>query len=287
MTVIMPLKDQKAANLYQNNLSAEGGHYLLGANRHWHGGMHFTISKPVQAIANGKLIAYRLGRDYLKADLRHSGRNPKNQYSNSFALIQHEAKVKGRTLNYYSLYMHLMPASGYQAKPNLAIPDFIRALQGSDQEATIIADEDIPAGLNIRHSKTGEIVTTAPKDSIVTLDGGVYTESQLIRFTEKAASNPNYKMVTFTDHKNNTHKGYALLDETRAKQQGDSYTIITREDSLNPSHAGILKGLNLRTEKNYDDDTIIKVIKKNTKLENKSNRYTVGHRQRNRWRGIN
>ena len=267
MTVIMPLKDQKAANLYQNNLSAKGGHYLLGANRHWHGGMHFTINKPLQAIADGKLIAYRLGRDYLEADLRHSGRNPKNQYSNSFALIQHEAQVKGRTLNYYSLYMHLMPASGYQAKPNLAIPDFIRALQGSDQEATIIADEDIPAGLNIRHSKTGGIVTTAPKDSIVTLDDGDYTELQVTRFIEKAASNPNYKMVKFTDHKDGTHNGYALLDETRAKQQGDSYTIITREDSLNPSHAGSLKGLNLRTEKNYDDDTIIKVLKKNTKIK--------------------
>ena len=106
MAVIMPLKDQKAANLYRNNLLAEGGHYLLGANRHWHGGMHFTINKPVQAITDGKLIAYRLSSDYLTVDLRYSGNNPKNKYSNSFALIQHEAKVKGRTLNYYSLYMH-------------------------------------------------------------------------------------------------------------------------------------------------------------------------------------
>ncbi len=32
MTVLMPLKDQSAAKLSQNNLAAEGGHYLLGAN---------------------------------------------------------------------------------------------------------------------------------------------------------------------------------------------------------------------------------------------------------------
>lgn len=267
MAVIMPLKDQKAANLFQNNLSADGGHYLLGTNRHWHGGMHFTINKPVQAIDNGKLIAYRLASDYLTVNLRYSGRNPKNKYSNSFALIQHEARVKGRTLNYYSLYMHLMPASGYKSKPNMAIPDFVRAMTGSDQEAIITTNEDIPAGLNIRHPRTGDIVVTAPKDSIVTLDDGSYSESQLIRFAENKARNPNYKMVKFTDHKDNTHYGYALLDETRVKQDGDSYTIITREDQLNPNQAGSLKGLNLRTEKNYDDDTIIKVLKKNTKIK--------------------
>lgn len=267
MAVIMPLKDQKAANLFQNNLSADGGHYLLGTNRHWHGGMHFTINKPVQAIDNGKLIAYRLASDYLTVNLRYSGRNPKNKYSNSFALIQHEARVKGRTLNYYSLYMHLMPASGYKSKPNMAIPDFVRAMTGSDQEAIITTNEDIPAGLNIRHPRTGDIVVTAPKDSIVTLDDGSYSESQLIRFAENKARNPNYKMVKFTDHKDNTHYGYALLDETRVKQDGDSYTIITREDQLNPNQAGTLKGLNLRTEKNYDDDTIIKVLKKNTKIK--------------------
>lgn len=267
MAVIMPLKDQKAANLFQNNLSADGGHYLLGTNRHWHGGMHFTINKPVQAIDDGKLIAYRLASDYLTVNLRYSGRNPKNKYSNSFALIQHEARVKGRTLNYYSLYMHLMPASGYKSKPNMAIPDFVRAMTGSDQEAIITTNEDIPAGLNIRHPRTGDIVVTAPKDSIVTLDDGSYSESQLISFAENKARNPNYKMVKFTDHKDNAHYGYALLDETRVKQDGDSYTIITREDQLNPNQAGTLKGLNLRTEKNYDDDTIIKVLKKNTKIK--------------------
>jgi uncharacterized protein (TIGR02594 family) len=267
MTVIMPLRDQNAARLYKNNLTAEGGHYLLGANRHWHGGMHFTIDKPVQAIADGKLIAYRLEQDYLTVDLRHSGSNPPNKYSNSFALIKHELTVKGRTLNYYSLYMHLMPASGYSAKPKMAIPDFIRAMEDSDRDATIDTTEDIPGGLNIRHLKTGEIVTTAPISSEISLDDSSYPDEDLTRYTANVASNDQYKMVTFIDHKDKHHNGYALLDDERVKQNGDNYTIITQEDPLKAADASGLKGLRLRSEKNFDDETIIKILKKGSKVK--------------------
>ena len=270
MTVIMPLKDQTAAKLYQNNLAGEGGHYLLGANRHWHGGMHFTIDKPVQAIADGKLIAYRLEEDYLTAELQHSGRNPKNKYSNSFALIKHECTVKGRTLNYYSLYMHLMPASGYKAKPKMAIPDFIRVMEGSDKDAVIQVREkqiDIPGGLNIRDLKTGDIVTVAPIGSVVSLDNNVYSEAQLTRYTANVARNSKFKKITFIDHKEKTHNGYALLDDDRVKKDGDHYTIITQEDPLKSGDANALKGLKLRSKQNYDDDTIIKILKNGTKVK--------------------
>ncbi len=270
MTVIMPLKDQTAAKLYQNNLAGEGGHYLLGANKHWHGGMHFTIDKPVQAIADGKLIAYRLEKDYLTADLRHSGNNPKNKYSNSFALIKHECTVKGRTLNYYSLYMHLMPASGYKAKPKMAIPDFIRAMEGSDKDAVIQVKEkqiDIPGGLRIRHLKTGDILTVAPIGSEVKLDNNIYSEAEQTRYTMNFARNADYKKVTFIDHKEKVHNGYALLDAAFARQEDDHYTIIFQEDALLSGDVNALKGLKLRSKQNYDDKTIIKIIKNGTKVK--------------------
>ncbi len=269
MTVLMPLKDQSAAKLSQNNLAAEGGHYLLGANRHWHGGMHFTINKPVQAIADGKLIAYRLSTDYITANLRDSN-DKENRYSNSFALIQHESKIKGRALNYYSLYMHLMPASGYKAKPDMAIPNFIRALEGSDRDASITTSEDSPSGLNIRHLKTGAIVTTVPVFGEVSLDESIYTESETTCFNANLASNADYKKVSFVDHKGKTHTGYALLDAERAKQEGDKYIVIVQEDPLKSSDARGLEGLNLRSEQNYSSDTIIQVLKKDTKVKIKT-----------------
>lgn len=267
----MPLKDQDAARLYSNNLATEGGHYLLGANRHWHGGMHFTIDKPVQAVAAGKLIAYRFASDYITADLRYSGRNPKNKYSNSFALIQHEIKVKDRILNCYSLYMHLMPASGYNAKPSMAIPDYIRATEGSERDATITTSEDVPGGLNIRHLKTGEIIVTAPVGSELLEDNDSHSDTEQMMYLDKVASNANYKKVTFIDHKGESYSGYALLDSERTLDKGGCYVITTQEDPLMPSDENALKGLNLRTEKNFDVDTIRAVLKKNSKVKLKVN----------------
>ena len=227
--------------------------------------MHFDINSPVQAVAGGKLIAFRLTKDYLEADLRHSGSNPPNKYSNSFALIKHQCYVKGRTLNYYSLYMHLMPASAY--KPNMAIPDFIRAMEGSDRDASITSVEDVPNGLNIRHLKSGEIVTTAPYSSELTLDDTEYPEEEITRFVANASRNDNYKKVKFIDHNGNEHTGYALLDDERAKEEGGVYKVITQEDPLSSADKNALKGLNLRNEKNFSDDTIVRVMKKGTRVK--------------------
>ncbi len=164
--------------------------------------------------------------------------------------------------------MHLMPASGYNAKPNMAIPDFIRAMEGSDRDACITTTEDFPSGLNIRHLKTGAIVTTVPVFGEVSLDESLYTESETTRFNANLASNADYKKVIFIDHKGNTHNGYALLDAERAKQEGDKYIVIIQEDPLKSSAARGLEGLNLRSEQNYSSDTIIQVLKKRYKSKN-------------------
>jgi hypothetical protein len=121
-------------------LEAEtSGHYLLGSNKFWHGGIHITdksapqcvLNDPVRCVADGEVVAYRLNDDYLESTF---GDNEKKlKYSNSFCLVRHEYKSapnseegsnkgKQNTLIFYSLYMHLLPYQRYPLsateKPN-------------------------------------------------------------------------------------------------------------------------------------------------------------------------
>lgn len=112
-------------------LEAEtSGHYLLGSNMFWHGGIHITdksapqcvLDEAVRCVADGEVVAYRLNDDYLESVF---GDNEKKlKYSNSFCLVRHEYKSapnteegsnkgKQNTLNFYSLYMHLLPYKRY------------------------------------------------------------------------------------------------------------------------------------------------------------------------------
>lgn len=112
-------------------LEAEtSGHYLLGNNKFWHGGIHITdksapqcvLNEPVRCVADGEVVAYRLNDDYLESTF---GDNEKKlKYSNAFCLVRHEYKSppnpedgenkgKQNTLNFYSLYMHLLPYKRY------------------------------------------------------------------------------------------------------------------------------------------------------------------------------
>lgn len=114
-----------------NALEVEtSGHYLLGSNKFWHGGIHITnasapqcvLNEPIRCMADGEVIAYRLNDDYLESTF---GSNEKKlKYSNSFCLVRHEYtsppnpeegpnKGKQNKLNFYSLYMHLLPYKRY------------------------------------------------------------------------------------------------------------------------------------------------------------------------------
>lgn len=107
------------------------GFYLLSAHNFWHGGLHFTDAsvphhidkQPLRCMMDGKVIAYRLNKDYLTSEW--AGKTLK--FSSSFCLIQHdyespENKTEGQNrgkknkLTFYSLYMHLAPYSVYADK---------------------------------------------------------------------------------------------------------------------------------------------------------------------------
>lgn len=120
------------------------GHWLIGRNGMWHGGIHITDTstpwcalsgqsmneavdfpvpfkgeQPVRCMADGEVVAYRINRDYLSmpwywGDLHYSG---------SFVLIRHRIQP-GETaesgLTFYTLYMHLAPWLAYTEQDSTA-----------------------------------------------------------------------------------------------------------------------------------------------------------------------
>lgn len=123
-----------AEDVYKALEGETSGHYLLGSNKFWHGGIHITdksapqcvLNEPVRCMADGEVVAYRLNQDYLESTF---GENEKKlKYSNSFCLVRHEYKSapnpeegpnkgKQNKLNFYSLYMHLLPHKRYPLSP--------------------------------------------------------------------------------------------------------------------------------------------------------------------------
>lgn len=100
------------------------GYFLLGKNRQWHGGVHVTEKgasycinlQPIRAVADGKVVAYRMSEALQESELPTILPGNKLVYSNNFCLIQHDYKAvnsedtsKSNEMRFYSLYMHLAP----------------------------------------------------------------------------------------------------------------------------------------------------------------------------------
>ncbi|MFB0766428.1 N-acetylglucosaminidase [Aeromonas salmonicida] len=109
----------------------QSGHYLLGNHNKWHGGIHISDKSapwckdkyPVRAIADGKVVAFRMMKDYLTSEYQGESL----RYSNCFCLVQHEyceinAETKAKNeFTFYSLYMHLLPWDKYQSAEKLVL----------------------------------------------------------------------------------------------------------------------------------------------------------------------
>lgn len=122
-------KDVKALTALING--EKSGHYLLGNHNKWHGGIHISDQSapwckdkyPVRAIADGKVVAFRMMKDYLTSEFQGESL----RYSNCFCLVQHEyceinAETKAKNeFTFYSLYMHLLPWDKYQSTEMLVL----------------------------------------------------------------------------------------------------------------------------------------------------------------------
>jgi len=90
------------------------GTYPIGKQFNWHGGLHVGeyTTKPIKAIADGVIIAYRVQETSTKIN-----DDDKKGYSTGFVLIQHQyLSPEGRKLVFYSLYMNLLPKDEMEAK---------------------------------------------------------------------------------------------------------------------------------------------------------------------------
>lgn len=108
------------------------GSWLAGTNQLWHGGIHISQTSapgsvltadnadtavPLQCMAKGEVVAWRLNQDYKKAD--YSGKELK--FSTTFVLVksrcQPDPEKESSWLEFYSLYMGLAPLSVFPKSP--------------------------------------------------------------------------------------------------------------------------------------------------------------------------
>ncbi|EJM20892.1 putative chitinase [Pseudomonas sp. GM18] len=138
-----------AEEIYKAIENEKSGHYLLGSNKFWHGGIHISdlsapqcvLHEPVRCIADGEVVAYRLSKDYLTSSFGEGEGAKSLKYTNSFCLVRHEYesppnpevganKDKQNKLTFYSLYMHLLPFERYPLSPEETPNQKIKMIAG-------------------------------------------------------------------------------------------------------------------------------------------------------------
>ncbi|KVC17595.1 hypothetical protein WI69_14900 [Burkholderia diffusa] len=102
------------------------GIYPIAFDRRWHCGVHLQpdTKGEVYAIADGEVVAYRVCQHGIDDGESHTG----------FVLLKHVTETgEGRTLTFYSLYMHLLPLAEYQQHSADAkvMPEFLRMPSGT------------------------------------------------------------------------------------------------------------------------------------------------------------
>ena len=116
------------------------GTWLLGGNGLWHGAVHISEMSnprsaltsdtlntgepvPLQFIADGTIVAYRINNDYLKGPYK----GQELRYSSTFVLVKSQCQPDPENekswLEFYSLYMHLAPVKDYPASSCYKVRD--------------------------------------------------------------------------------------------------------------------------------------------------------------------
>ncbi|WP_011296205.1 M23 family metallopeptidase [Cupriavidus necator] len=97
---------------------AHHGVYPIAFDRRWHCGMHLAPSEqtePVRAIADGDVVAYRVSQKAISDGQLDRNGNPALNSNNGFVLLKHKTDTgEGRTITFYSLYMHLLDINAQQ-----------------------------------------------------------------------------------------------------------------------------------------------------------------------------
>jgi predicted chitinase len=119
------------------------GIYPIAFDRRWHGGIHLApdVHGPVHAIADGEVVTYRVCQQAYDAGEGSAGSNA------GFVLLKHTTDTgEGRTITFYSLYMHLLDlngciASGYDAQQ---LPEFLRTCTPGSEASNVLPAQRRP-----------------------------------------------------------------------------------------------------------------------------------------------
>ena len=145
--VAYPLKPRSnTTNLsqqYFNHLAGdESARFLFNNSGLWHQGIHLRASKfpssefennKICAIADGKLIAYKVDSEY-KTDAKSDSSKESAVYSTGFFLLKHEmAYPKDNVLTFYSLYRHTAKLSDYKS----GIEELVGITKSADNKIVI------------------------------------------------------------------------------------------------------------------------------------------------------
>ena len=128
---------------YFNHLAGdESARFLFNNSGLWHQGIHLRASKfpssefennKICAIADGKLIAYKVDREY-KTDAKSESSKASAVYSTGFFLLKHEvAYPKDNVLTFYSLYRHTAKLSDYKS----GIEELVGITKSADNKIVI------------------------------------------------------------------------------------------------------------------------------------------------------
>ena len=123
------------------------GVYPIAFDRRWHCGVHLAPDThgPVYAIADGEVVAYRVCQHAMDEGNSNAG----------FVLLKHSTETgDGRTLTFYSLYMHLLPLAEYQSfgHDGTRLPEFLRKPSGPDTKGQV-TPAAAGSGSNVRRKE--------------------------------------------------------------------------------------------------------------------------------------
>lgn len=161
------------------------GQWLSGQHGMWHGGIHISRNSvpwsailqentgeaiPLQCVADGDIIAWRLSEDYFSGNLGTTSL----KYSTSFLLVRSEHKPASDAstwLTFYTLYMHLAPLSVYPKRNIYQVTQKgnnvrMRKYTGGEHSGQA-APEVIPGGV----LKTGDQLLIEQQETFILDDG--------------------------------------------------------------------------------------------------------------------
>ncbi|MCU6243904.1 glycoside hydrolase family 19 protein [Enterobacter asburiae] len=161
------------------------GHWLAGTNNMWHGGIHISRNTapwsvlvpesydgavPLQCIASGELVAWRVCQDYVMGNL---GDKPL-QLSPSFLLVRsvHKPTQDASTwLCFYTLYMHLAPLSCYPKWPVYQVTPKGNGLIMRQYSGSEVSGQPAPAEISKARLHSGEQVLVERQETFLLNNG--------------------------------------------------------------------------------------------------------------------